>query len=344
MRTRLSDHPSAAVLSRTYLFRMGSAGDSPLGDPPSGTSEAGARNRHTLLRKAVRVVPSGGLPDGTGESPVLPTRMGHGRPHGGNCGGFHAAFTLIEVLLAISIAIGILVVALYFYSRAADMRTQLLQESERISSIRLIMNRITTDLRCAYGTPSSGSALSGSANSLSIVKTEVPSRFSWTSDELSRSAGAETDLRRVSYRVTTSEDGTNTIVTGIIRTEAPLVEERTVVAAQLEGSVTVASEAAPKRAPEPLTDAIHFVRFRFWNGSAWQESWSGHALPRGVEVSLGVDPLPEGLLPDEYPSELFRRVIFLPGGGTGAAEMTSTNALEEGTEGGMEPAPEEEAP
>ena len=50
------------------------------------------------------------------------------------------AFTLVEVILAISIAIGILVVALYFYSQATNLRAQLLEEADRISSIRLVMD------------------------------------------------------------------------------------------------------------------------------------------------------------------------------------------------------------
>ena len=52
------------------------------------------------------------------------------------------AFTLIEVVLAISIAIGIMLVLLFFYNQAATLRVQLVQQAERLSTIRLLMDRI----------------------------------------------------------------------------------------------------------------------------------------------------------------------------------------------------------
>ena len=86
------------------------------------------------------------------------------------------AFTLVEVILAISIAIGILVVALYFYSQATNLRAHLLEESDRISSIRLVMDRLTSELRNAFAQPQTG--FHGDATSLQFVTTEPPPRAS----------------------------------------------------------------------------------------------------------------------------------------------------------------------
>jgi type II secretory pathway pseudopilin PulG len=66
------------------------------------------------------------------------------------------AFTLVEVILAISIAIGILVVALFFHSQASHLRAQLLDESDRIAAIRLVMERLTAELRSAFEQPQYG--------------------------------------------------------------------------------------------------------------------------------------------------------------------------------------------
>jgi len=54
---------------------MGGAGDSPapVGDPPTGASASNAANKLRPLAWAIAPVPSGESPDGTGESPVLPT-------------------------------------------------------------------------------------------------------------------------------------------------------------------------------------------------------------------------------------------------------------------------------
>jgi type II secretory pathway component PulJ len=222
-------------------------------------------------------------------------------------------FTLIEVLLAIGIAIGILIVALYFYSQATELRTRLLAESERVTAVRLVMDRVTADLRCAYGTFSSGSGISGDSSSLQIVKTELASRSAWAGGKLGRAANAETDLKLVSYTVSSALEGTNTVVTGLVRTESPLVQTRQQALNDRranEATVEIQTEAVPS--PEPLTDAIRFVHFRYWAGSSWLESWSGSRLPQGVEVSLGAEALPEGFLPEDYPYEVFRRLVCLP--------------------------------
>ena len=57
---------------------------------------------------------------------------------------------------------------------------------------------------------------------------------------------------------------------------------------------------------------IQFLRFRYWDGSTWSETWSAPDLPIGVEVSLGGEPLPPESTAEEYPFELYRRVIYLP--------------------------------
>jgi len=55
-------------------LKMGGAGDSPtpVGDPPTGTALSHVAKRPLSLARAVVSVPSGGSPDGTGASPVLP--------------------------------------------------------------------------------------------------------------------------------------------------------------------------------------------------------------------------------------------------------------------------------
>jgi hypothetical protein len=71
-----------------------------------------------------------------------------------------------------------------------------------------------------------------------------------------------------------------------------------------------------------------FVRFRYWDGSAWLDDWNTPDLPVGVEISLGLEPLPVETSPDDYPFEQYRRVIYLPNHG---AIRSSAASSEEGT-------------
>ena len=214
------------------------------------------------------------------------------------------AFTLVEVILAISIAIGILVVALYFYSQATNLRAQLLEESDRISSIRLVMDRLTSELRHAFAQPQTG--FHGDATSLSFVTTEPP-----LSASAVRGGAPRTDLRLVSYGLSKALDGTNEVATGLTRTEQPLVEKPASTSAF---STTAAPDStnAPARSLEPMTDSIRLLRLWYWDGNGWSATWKSDQLPRGVEITLGAEPLSDDASISDYTGELYRRVIYLP--------------------------------
>ncbi|MBN2508407.1 MAG: hypothetical protein JXQ71_17145 [Verrucomicrobia bacterium] len=251
--------------------------------------------------------------------PTLPTSSGvprrkHVRRAGRPARG-RGAFTLIEVVLALLIAMSLLLGVMFFYSQAADLRGQLLREADRLASIRLVMERFTADLRCACADFAGGAGLKGDATSLSFLSAALPSAEALQTADPGRPWSAEADLRRVSYRAVLQVEETNTVVAGLTREEQSLAEPRAVEDIFEEFFDPLLWDAEEPAAEEPLTDAIHFVRFRYWDGSAWQASWDSVELPRGVEVSFGSDPLPEDLTPDEYPFELFRRIIHLPGSG-----------------------------
>lgn len=213
-----------------------------------------------------------------------------------------AAFTLLEVVLAITIAVAILVVALGFHHQATTLRGQLLEESERLAAVRQVMDRLSADLRVAPVHDRIG--FTGDSNSLRFVTTGLP-----------LTPGAiESDLKRVSYRATFSGEGTNLAVSGLTRIEEPGVDLIASPLAPVLATVAGDTNAPAVAAAEPLTDTIRFLSFRFWDGAAWRESWSGGVPPPGVEVSLGFEPLPADAAPDAYPGEIFRRVIFLPAG------------------------------
>lgn len=233
------------------------------------------------------------------------------------------AFTLVEVILAISLAIGILVVALSFYHEASNLRRQLVIAAEQVSTIRLMMDRIASDLRVARAHDWEG--FSGDTTSLQFVKCEPLSASAWTRPQ------AATDLRLVTYGVATGLDGTNQVITGITRSERPALElrQKTTSVASTETREVISTNLAPV---EPLTDVIRYVNFRYWDGAAWVETWTDVVPPLAVEVSLGMDPLPDDALPGEYPFEVFRRVIALPSGQEGDpfAELFAGESLSSG--------------
>jgi hypothetical protein len=179
---------------------------------------------------------------------------------------------------------------------------------------------------------------------------------------------------------------------GLVRTEEPLVAKRTVaimssaassgtdtnVAPATSGSALITETAETKPAPQPLTRAIKYLRFRYYDGSGWKDSWSGTSLPVGVEVTLGfATPESEmeygdfefgsfylgstniatgaagnstavrptatpaaGNLAEEQIPDIFRRIIYLPGSGANEGLATTVRSSSESAE----PLPEEVMP
>lgn len=242
-------------------------------------------------------------------------RTAHSKPAGA------AAFTLIEMILAIGIIVGLLVVVMLFYRQAADLRGQILLESERCATIRLLLDRMTADLRSAVPQSGGGHEFLGDTGSLSFVRATL------VAPRPVRAAGREGlggDRVRVSFAAVVGADGTNASVRGFDWREEPLGRARPTESAA-PASTNVLSfiplgagldttNRGPELAAEPLTDLIRFVHFRYWDGAGWREGWTNASPPPGVEIVLGTDPLPTDANADEYPYEQFRRVVFLPAG------------------------------
>ena len=217
------------------------------------------------------------------------------------------AFTLLEVLLAISIAAGMLAVVLFFYTQAANLRVHVFYETGRVSAVRLLLDRLTTELSHARRCGSFQAGLHGGSDNLEFVRLDLPIAPGRTNSVDPALAPPSSPFRLVRYAVLLSGDGTN--VTGLTRSEEPLLKKTVEVVDDEDLSST--NTTILRRGPVAI-DQIRFLRFRYWNGMMWTNSWNAAELPSGVEVSLGAEPLPEETTPDEYPYELFRRVIYLP--------------------------------
>lgn len=243
-----------------------------------------------------------------------------------------AGFTLVEVVLAIVIAVGLLSGVLLFYRQAATLRADILHQTDQISALRLVMDRIASELRTIPASAGKGvHLLQGDSHSLRLLRTGVPSRSPWRGGTLGRTAVAEADLVEVLYRsVADTNEG------GIYREEhafTPGAAVSTNLVTEVEAPST---NSVPGMTASPLTEEIRYLRFRYWDGSQWTSTWERDNPPRGVEVTLGIEPLPEESnldassatpeTPEDYPFEVFRRTIAIPtatGPGPGPGSGTS---------------------
>lgn len=264
-------------------------------------------------------------------------RRNHARS-GRSCG-----FSLLEVILAIGIAVGLMLVVLFYYRQAAELRVQALEESERLRETRLVMQSLSDELRRMF-LHADTLGFSGNSNSVKFATTRLPDRSQWAGGELGRATRPESDLAQVRYL------GGAAQTNGLFRAVATLVPHRD----PLDGSPDAESEdelemeepeesdteagdetdaeteaetdaeeteaddnptdtVSPtiQSTPVLLTDNIRFSRFRFWGGEEWLDEWPGPVPPEALEITLGFEALPLELEPDQYPFEVFRRVVYL---------------------------------
>ena len=251
------------------------------------------------------------------------------------------AFTLVEVILAILIISGIMTVLLYFYQRSAQVRQAVLEETEFLSTSRMLFEQITTELRSARVVEDQFTGMEGTSNSVAFVCTSIPQMARWiVSTNESVVLPPASDLKKVTYRLLT---GTNTFERkGVDRTEELLLgaaftsgTNATEFVSAGETNLTLESDTnlfttnLLARAKPPLTERVQYLQFRYWAGTNWVESWSGMNLPGGVEVTMGREPMPVDAGAEGYPFELFRRVIYLPNS-THPSNVVQVAAPEEG--------------
>lgn len=244
-------------------------------------------------------------------------------------------FTLIEVILAVVIMVGMLGIVLYFHQRIVETRRNALTEAEAISTVRLLLDRMATELRLARASENPVLVFEGSSNAVRFITVTLSPPGRWLG-----SNALSGDLRRIYYGLAR---GTNeTEVLGIerreelpfllIRPEPDLsvasesedgeasgaVEEGTGVVS--DGTNTGESLATTEETDLALsgegvliTDTIRFLQFRYFDGLEWVLTWSSTRLPRGVEIRLGRDALLEEDVMETEELETFRRVVFIAG-------------------------------
>lgn len=232
------------------------------------------------------------------------------------------AFTLLEVSLAVTLALVLLVAMLTFYKQTTDVRAAVIEEAELVGAERAVMDLLTQELQAAFVYEFLGQGLEGAVDRMNFTSLTVPGGGVWLSKKITEAAEVppERDLVLVGYRLRVSEDESGRPrVDGLERTC-----QRTLTARQAEEGQEIEAIL--------LTSRIRFLRLGYWDGSAWVASWSGGDLPQAVEIVLGEEPLPERVEPAEYPYPTFRRVVYVP---SAAQDRGATVIRGLGPEGGL---------
>jgi len=249
-------------------------------------------------------------------------------------------FTMIEVVLAVSLSLALVIALLAFYKQVTDVRAAVHAEARIVGEEQTIMDLMTQDLRSAMVSPLAGMGIDGNTSGQFRVATaSLPGGISWVVQNVTSTEQypPQADVQIVGYRLRIEEDDQGQqVVTGIERTCQRTPTLQTAVEATDATSFPLTADIQVTL----LSAGMRFLYLRYWDGSAWQEAWSSGDLPGAVEINLGRDPLPDGTEPSAYPYTMFQRVVCVPvsaksSTGGAAAGVTGTAAAgATGTAGG----------
>jgi type II secretory pathway pseudopilin PulG len=265
-------------------------------------------------------------------------------------------FTLVEVVLAVGLAMALLALAMGFHYRTADTRDALTAEMQAIEGERLVMDRLTDELRCAMAYPFLGIGLDGGTDHLAFVTPTLVGPRAWATWPASEASGEAPppthDLALLGYRLRAWEDEQGNVhVAGLERTVQPaqmtqpeLTEEPAERMVMRDGEAAVLQEPPLVRC-DLISSDIKFLMVRYYDEalaeggvaeSPWAGAWGGGDLPLAVEITLGRHPKPVEMELEDYLDvyDLSRRVIYLPG--RAGSQAQGGRGSRAGDEGGDE--------
>lgn len=224
------------------------------------------------------------------------------------------AFTLLEVVLAISLVLGIIAGAFGFYQYVADARDAIGASMRFQRTVRGVMDRLTAELSAAINRPMMEDRVMWLSDTITFNTTALPGPAAWADPGLTEEPVPPVhDVHLVSYAIRISEDDTGSLVNDGL--------ERTALTAP---PLPLDDDEPAFQSSVLLAAGLKFIRFRYWSGrdaggitdDGWVTEWSRTSAPPAVEITLGREALPDDMDVEDYLDryETFRRVVYLPAG------------------------------
>ena len=217
-------------------------------------------------------------------------------------------FTLLEVLLAVSLMIMLSAGIYAFYGYTLGSREQIDTESQSIFAQRRIMDLLAGEIQ------STRTYMKGAGDTVSFMRTAVPGKAVFETQNITDAPSIASDktgpspfdpqydIQLISYRLNHYDDENGVEqIGGLERTCLRTVKAK------------VAEEGSNVEVTF-LTEHVKFIRLQYWDGSEWQDSSLGTNLPQAIRISLGTEPLAEDTAAEDYHFETVSRIVTIPSG------------------------------
>lgn len=217
-------------------------------------------------------------------------------------------FTLVEVMLAVTMVVALMLALFAFYIQTMDVRAASSDDAELMAAERGLMETLTNELRAATTYPLLNIGLEGAADQITFITTAIPGPAAWAiRTSMDDPIPPEQDAQLVQYGLRV--DSNTGQVLGLER----LCQK-------------VISATAPEKAQQVylISSRLCFLNFRYYDGTGWTDTWSPSGgdtptslLPMAVEITIGFDPKPEEMTVEDFLLQnlpRFQRVVFVPAG------------------------------
>jgi len=232
-------------------------------------------------------------------------------------------FTLLEILLAVSIAMLLLFVALFTYRQLVLLRSALNQQLQQIREAREFLDTLARELHQAISIQS----FSGTDHSLRFTciaplsvssDPSLPPIGAWQwnisipqNQDGTPTPGLTLQVRPTIQAVQESPDSTSTesnrVPSSLSLSDSGLFSEwsqassneidtvdleslNSLIVSRSSTSSTYYSSATFSSDSQRLVRHF-YVRFRYWDKSDWKDQWTGPTPPAGIEVTISDQPL-----------------------------------------------------
>lgn len=213
------------------------------------------------------------------------------------------AFSLLEVILAITLMIFLLGVLFRFYHSSMINRQRGMASIKEAHIARLLLRQITDELRSAAGfTPGYGPGVIGDRYELAMQTLAVPDKELFRRRSIrERQLPGQHDVKQVRYFIAWDEDITDEngipYALGLVRQELKTLRQAVVVVPKDIGEHEVEAGQQDEDAEQSFrlqlyAPEIKYLEFRYFDGAEWHRDWhvaEGNALPQMIRVTLGFE-------------------------------------------------------
>jgi hypothetical protein len=214
-------------------------------------------------------------------------------------------FTLLEVVLSISLMIILLGMLFGFYRNSMMQREIGVAKTSEAHLARILLRQITEELRSAVGfAPGFGPGVIGERYEFTVQATALPDRVLFERRSVREEPlPGQHDIRQLRYFIAWDEEITDEngipLALGLVRQELKTLRRYAVVQGDgafdseaFEGDEEEVEDAEESFRLQLYAPEIKYIEMRYYDGAQWHRDWhvnQGNALPQMIRVTLGFE-------------------------------------------------------